>query len=244
MAEIYVFEALMTHFRNTIISWVLGSCLLLSVGCARIISPNRESGFQISGVVQLARVTGSTIRVYALLEDGSQGALLAETTTNSEGEYTVSVGTFSGHVLIESNGGTYTDEATGDVMTASALSAVVHSNEASNAAISPMSTLVKERLLELASTVPLASAKTMAVEEVAKVFGVVPEDVDAVPTNPVALVSSSTKATRAAMAIAAFSYLLKDFRNENNMAVGVADAMTVLADDLKDDGKVNGSLSS
>ena len=223
--------------------FLISGPLVFALGCARIITPDLRHGTQLSGVVQLARVSGAMIRVYALLEDGSKGSLLAEATTNAEGEYTVSVGSFSGHVLIESNGGTYLDEATGDTKAASALSAIVHSSAASDAAISPMSTLVKERIVALASGASIEAAKTVATNEVARLFGVLPEDLAVLPTSATALVGTDAKATRAAMGIAAFSYFLNDFRM-NGSAVSVSDALDALSDDLKDDGKLNGSTSS
>jgi len=213
------------------------------VGCSKILSPS--GGNTLSGVVQLARVSGATISVFEMLSDGNKGSLLASTTTDSNGEYTVSLGTYSGSVIVESNGGTYNDEATGTTKTATTLSAIAGSSTASNAPITPMSHLVKERTIALlaTSTLTLSEAKAQAVSEVAGLFGVSAEDLSVTPTSATALSSLNTRATRAALGLAAFSYLLKDFRHAES-EVSVEDALSALAEDLKDDGRINGSTSS
>lgn len=214
------------------------------VGCSRIVSPGGSAGGNtLSGIVQLARVSGATISVFEMQSDGSKGPLLASTTTNSNGDYTVNLGKYSGHVIIESVGGSYSDEATGATKTASLLSAISEASSATNAPVTPMSTLVKERTLALLATSSLSEAKTQAVSEVAGLFGVSAEDLLVIPTSATALSSLNTRATRAALGLAAFSYFLKDFRHADS-EVSVDDALSALAEDLKDDGQINGSTSS
>ncbi|NBX75507.1 MAG: hypothetical protein EBQ92_03060 [Proteobacteria bacterium] len=230
-----------TNLGNYIKQSLCICVFLTNFGCSKILSPS--GGNTLSGVVQLARVSGATISVYEMLSDGSKGSLLASTTTDSNGEYTVSLGTYSGSVIIESVGGTYIDEATGSTKTASSLSALTDASAASNAPITPMSHLVKERTIALLATNTLSEAKTQAVSEVAGLFGVSAEDLSVTPTSATALSSLNTRATRAALGLAAFSYLLKDFRHSGS-AVSVEGALEALAEDLKDDGKINGSVTS
>jgi hypothetical protein len=228
--------------------WAISLPILfpLLISCSQIVSP--ESSLtqtnSITGVVQLARVSGATIRAYEMLEDGSKGELLAETTTNPNGEYTLSISKTISHVIIESIGGTYLDEATSQEKTAVTLSAVVDASAASNAPLTPMSTLVKERAIALlASSDSIEEAKTQALGDVARIFGVTPDDIEAIPTSPTAVSSSNKNETRAALGLAAFSYLMKDFQYAGN-SVTLEDAIEALRDDLVDDGIANGSTSS
>jgi hypothetical protein len=108
--------------------FVLGSILFLG-GCARIISPLSVSqSVTLSGVVQLARVSGASLRIYALSGSGVKGELLAETTTGSNGEYSVQLKNYSGLVIVESAGGTYKDEASGEMTAGSSLAAVAETS--------------------------------------------------------------------------------------------------------------------
>ena len=62
----------------------------------------------ISGSAVKGPVNGATVTV----KDASTGATLGSTTTGTGGTYSLSVA-FSGDVIVEVSGGTYTDEATG-----------------------------------------------------------------------------------------------------------------------------------
>ena len=62
----------------------------------------------ISGSAVKGPVAGATVTV----KDAATGATLGTTTTGTGGTYSLSVA-FSGDVVVEVNGGTYTDEATG-----------------------------------------------------------------------------------------------------------------------------------
>lgn len=213
--------------------------LAFAVGCSKILVPTSS----ISGVVQLARVSGATIKVFEMLEDGTKGELLTETTTNVNGEYTVSISKSISHVIIESVGGTYLDEASAQEKTAATLTAMVEAGAVSNAPVTPMSSLVKDRTVALlATSSSLTEAKAQALSEVAGIFGVTPGDIEAIPTAPNAMASSNMSATRAALGLAAFSYMMKDFQYGGE-TVSLEDALEALAEDIKDDGKANGSIS-
>jgi len=66
-----------------------------------------SSGTTISGNVVKGPVTGATVSV----KNAATGALLGSTTTVADGAYSLAV-PFSGDVIVEVLGGTYTDEAT------------------------------------------------------------------------------------------------------------------------------------
>ncbi|MBC7381168.1 MAG: hypothetical protein H7346_27535 [Burkholderiaceae bacterium] len=67
----------------------------------------------ITGAAVKGPVNGATVNVYRIDAGGVKGALLATTTTGAGGSYSVTLTGYTGDVLIEVTGGTYTDEATG-----------------------------------------------------------------------------------------------------------------------------------
>jgi hypothetical protein len=72
-----------------------------------------SSATVVSGVVSKGPITGATVVVYAVT-GGAKGAELGRfTPTPASGAYSVNIGSYVGPVLVESTGGTYTDEATG-----------------------------------------------------------------------------------------------------------------------------------
>lgn len=219
--------------------------LVLSFGCSSSNSTNSNNGNPgLSGVVQLARVSGATISVYAVSDSGEVGELLAQTTSDSDGAYSVSLGSYTGQVLVKSEGGVYTDEATNLPTTAATLYALVDSSEASTAPVTPISTLIKERTLALVTGgSSIEEAHDLSEAYVASMFGIEVADLSVLPASPTAIVATDESATRAALALAAFSHLMDDMLHNGN-PVSVEDALEALADDLKDDGKANGSVAS
>lgn len=76
-----------------------------------------------SGVASAGLVRNGVVKVYGVSAvDGAKGALLASTTTDATGSYSLSLGSYIGAVLVELEGGAggvskYTDEATGTEVT-------------------------------------------------------------------------------------------------------------------------------
>jgi hypothetical protein len=67
----------------------------------------------VNGVVSKGPLNGSTVCAYAI-SGGAMGAQIGScSTTNSTGNYSINLGTYTGPVLFQATGGTYVDEATG-----------------------------------------------------------------------------------------------------------------------------------
>lgn len=73
----------------------------------------------ISGTASNGPLAGGTIMAFAI-NNGTMGAQLASGATDTEGNFTMSLGNYSGSVMLQINGGTYTDLATGTTMTMTA----------------------------------------------------------------------------------------------------------------------------
>lgn len=66
----------------------------------------------ITGTAVKGPVNGATVTAYAI-NNGLMGAQIGTGTTDAEGNFSVSIGAYSGPVMLRMSGGTYTDEATG-----------------------------------------------------------------------------------------------------------------------------------
>ena len=69
----------------------------------------------LSGVVTKGPVGGATVTAYGI-SAGQPGARIGSAGTNAEGNFSLSIGTYAGPVMLQVSGGTYTDEARGTSM--------------------------------------------------------------------------------------------------------------------------------
>ncbi len=70
----------------------------------------------ITGTAVKGPVNGATVTAFAI-NNGLMGVQIGTGPTDAQGNFTVSIGAYSGPVMLRMNGGTYTDEATGVSMT-------------------------------------------------------------------------------------------------------------------------------
>ena len=70
----------------------------------------------VSGTVFNGPMTQATVTAYAI-DNGVAGARIASVATDGQGNFTMPLGSYSGAVMLQMSGGTYTDEATGTTMT-------------------------------------------------------------------------------------------------------------------------------
>jgi hypothetical protein len=75
-----------------------------------------SSNGMMSGAVFNGPMTQATVTAYAVT-GGMKGAQIASTAIGAQGTFSIAIGTYSGPVMLQVSGGTYTDEATGTVMT-------------------------------------------------------------------------------------------------------------------------------
>ncbi len=70
----------------------------------------------IMGTTVKGPVNGATVTAYAI-NNGVMGFQIGAATTDAQGNFTMSIGDYSGPVMLRMSGGTYTDEAIGATMT-------------------------------------------------------------------------------------------------------------------------------
>jgi len=109
-----------------VIGLVSGACIaatLLLAACGSGGSDTTGAGTNppgvsygsISGTAVKGSVSGATVVAYAI-NDGSLGSQIASGNTDSQGNFNLSIGNYTGPVMLQMHGGTYTDEATGSSM--------------------------------------------------------------------------------------------------------------------------------
>ncbi|NBX81599.1 hypothetical protein EBQ90_00700 [bacterium] len=252
-----------------IVGSLLGlSILLVTVGCtkgsqqsatdASIEAPteaNAVPSITINGIVQLAPVKNESVRAYKLNADGTiDSAVVAETTTQDDGSFTLRVPEGTGPLVIKTLGeGTHLDEALQTEKSACVLGAVVDPAQSTQVPVTPVSTLAQARAQELmgASGKTFEEAKSQAESEVASKFDMEASDLLELPVSPYAIATMSgeektekAKSIKVARRLAILSYFVKDFSLQGLAeAEKLATVIEALQADFKDDGKFNGSVS-
>ena len=111
------------------ITLLIGSMSILS-GCGSgggtnsITTPGENGGTtgatgMISGTAVKGPISGGAVTAFAVT-NGSMGMQLASGTTDSQGNFTMSIGDYAGPIMLQMSGGTYVDEATGATVTMAA----------------------------------------------------------------------------------------------------------------------------
>ncbi|MHB8845254.1 MAG: hypothetical protein ACYC7L_10985 [Nitrospirota bacterium] len=186
----------------------------------------------ISGSAFAAPIAGATVVV---LDSTGTTTIAGPVTTGSDGTYSVSLplSELTSTLIITATSGTFIDEATGASTPAKELAAYVTGGSLSaggSVHLDPSSTIIARLVRDYGRTHADAKAAFIAA------FGYAP-DLSTPPLN--APSSSATAAQRlAALRAMAFSQLTKDMGLNPDMQF---DLIAALADDLADDGTVNGS---
>jgi hypothetical protein len=105
----------------------------------------------ISGTASKGPVNGATVTAFAI-NNGTMGAQIGSGSTDAQGNFSMAIGSYSGPVLLQMSGGTYTDEATntsmtmhaGDVMT-SVIPSVTAGSTMTGIQITPLTSMAQTR---------------------------------------------------------------------------------------------------
>lgn len=79
-------------------------------------SPSTPTTGTLTGTASKGPVSRATVTAYAI-QNGVKGAGLGSATTNADGNFAITMQPYSGAVMLQVHGGSYTDEATGTHMT-------------------------------------------------------------------------------------------------------------------------------
>lgn len=207
--------------------------VMIIASCGGSDSPPADSTTTtIAGSVFAAPVAGATVVV---LDSSGTTTIAGPVVTGSDGTYSVSLplSELTSTLIVTSASGTFIDEATGASTPAKELAAYVTGGSLSaggSVHLDPSSTIIARLVRNYGRTHADAKAAFSAA------FGYIP-DLSTPPLN--APSSSATAAQRlAALRAMAFSQLAKDLGLVPEVQF---DLIAALADDLADDGNLNGS---
>ena len=198
----------------------------------------------ISGNAVKGPLSGATVSAYGL-SNGTAGSALASAKTDAHGAFALSVGGYSGPVMLRLTGGTYTDEATGSMMSmasSDAMTAVLANMAAGSAAsgvqMTPLTSMAQAMAEHMAGG--MTSANIATANAAVGAYFMVHDILYTPPMNPLVAGSGSAAApamTNYGMTLAAMSQYAKN--------VGMPVSASLVADMMADasDGTMDGTAS-
>jgi hypothetical protein len=199
----------------------------------------------ISGTAVKGPVGGGTVTAYAVT-NGTMGMKLASGTTDPQGNFNLSIGTYSGPVMLQMSGGTYVDEATGatvtmapgDVMTA-VMTSLSTGTTVTGIQITPLTSMAQAMANNMAGG--MSDANINAANTAMGNYFIVNDILHTQPMNPLVSGSGSTTTQdmkNYGMAIAAMSQSAKDMGMTSSSSM-----VTAMMNDASD-GVLNGMMGS
>lgn len=203
------------------------------------------SNGMISGTAVKGPISGGTVTAYAIT-NGAIGMQLATGTTDSQGNFNMSIGDYSGVVMLQMSGGTYVDEATGatvsmepgDVMT-TVMTALSTGSTVTGIQITPLTSMAQAMAQNMSGGMTVTNIDA-ANTNVGNYF-MVSDILYTKPMNPL-VPGSGVGATQDminyGMAIAAMTQYAK-----NNGMTSSSGIVTVMMNDASD-GVLNGMMAN
>ena len=212
-------------------------------------SSNQASG-SISGVVSAGPINGATVTAYSLNANGSQGSQIATTTSDSNGNYTLSMSAQSGPVLIVVSGGSYVEEASGSTVSmgsAKIRTTLPSTTNGQQVGVTPLTEIATQNALALMaanSTTSAAAIINSSNSTVASAMGL--SDITLPPANPTqpATAESSSAAAQYAVVLASISQMAKTASTANSTTINSLDMMQALATTFTYNGNFNAAVGS
>lgn len=201
------------------------------------------TGGIIGGTGFKGPVGNATVTAYAV-SSGSPGAQVGTATTDASGKFSVAIGNYSGPVMLQLSGGTYTDEATGatmsmaagDVMTA-VLPTVAAGASISGIQITPLTSMAQTAAQHLSGG--MTDANIASANTAVGAYFSVSDILHVAPMNPLVAGSGSTGSQDSinyGMAMAAMS----QFAKGQGMTVSSAFVTAMMND--SSDGMMDGKM--
>ena len=209
-------------------------------------SPPTMMNAMVSGTVFNGQVSKATVKAYAV-NGGTVGAQIASVATDSLGNFSLPLGSYTGAVMLQMSGGTYTDEATNTTMTmaASDVMTAVMPTVASGANvtgiwITPVTSMAQTRALALTGGMTDANINA-ANNALGNYFSVTASILTTQPMNPLVAGSgtgASSDTSNYGISIAAMSQYAKTLG-----IVISSNLVTAMMNDASD-GVMNGKMGA
>ncbi len=153
----------------------------------------------VGGTVFNGTMNNATVMAYAV-SGGTMGAQLASGTTNSAGGFSISVGAYSGPVMLKMTGGSYANLATGTTMTMSAgdfmtavISTIASGTTVTGIHMTPLTSMAQARAQ--AMTGGMTDANIAAANTAVGNYFMVSDILQTTPMNAAVVGSGSTATT-------------------------------------------------
>lgn len=189
----------------------------------------------VSGVAAKGLISGGTVNVFAVDQSGAISASPMGTgSTNPDGSYSVSVGPYSGALLVRVTGGTYKDESASPTAPPVPLpmplrAAVANASGNVSVSVTPITELA---VVKAGSTSLPPAAITSANTLVSNIF-----KVDSISTKPVA--PTTTGFTGATQAQKDYTLLLAGISQLASQSGGLQAALAPMSSDIVTSGKLS-----
>jgi hypothetical protein len=187
------------------------------------------SSASVRGTAFNGPVSTATVKAFAV-SDGAPGAQIASTTTDGQGGFTMTLGSYSGPVMLQVSGGSFTDEATGTIMTmggsdvmSAALAMVGPGANATGIWITPLTSMAQTRAMGM--TGGMTDANISAANSAMGSYFSVGDILHTQPMNPVvagAGAAASQDANNYGVTLAAMSKLAMGLNMANSSAIVTA----------------------
>jgi len=211
-------------------------------------SSTSSGGEVVSGTAVKGLVSGATVIAYAISANGIRGSQIGSGQTDGQGNFSMSVGNYSGPIMLQMSGGNYMDEATGsqmnmysnDVMTC-VISSISANSTVSGIQMTALTSMAQSLALNMPSGMN-PSNMTQANHSVGDYFGVN----DILTTRPMDPTAAGSGANAAAdmrnygMILAAMSQYAKGLGMPQSS--GMVTAMMNDASDGRMDGMMGGGM--
>lgn len=208
-----------------------------------------SGGTGISGAVTKGPLANAIVNAYGIA-GGQPGAQIGSTTTDANGNYTMSIGAYTGPVMLQVSGGSYKDEATGSVLSmapgdvmAAVVPSVAPGATISGIQITPVTSMAQARAQQMAGG--MTESNITAVNTAMGNYFSVSDILHVQPMNPLVPGSGSNASGDArnyGMTIAAMSQYAKSLNMANTSAL-VTSMMSDASDGMMDGKKGSSSIS-
>ncbi len=218
-------------------------------GSSTAVTPGtpRTQGAQgmLGGAAIKGPVSGATVTAYGIMS-GMTGTEIASAMTDSQGNFTMTIGSYSGPMLLTMSGGTYIDEATGttmsmaagDMMTA-AVPSISSGETITGIQMTPLTAMAQTMAEHI--TGGMTAANIAAANTAVGNYFMVNDILHTPPMNPLVSGSGSTATQdmiNYGMALAAISEYAKE------MGMTSSSAMVAAMMDDSSDGVMNGMMGA
>ena len=197
-------------------------------------------------MVSAGPLNHATVKLYLLKSNGAIGNLIATTTTDANGGYSLLVAAQSTPVILVASGGTYIEEGSGETVTmgsAQLRTVLPYVNSGQKVGVTPLTEIAAQTVIASAasnSTTALSLVVRSTNAKVASAMGLT--DITIPPANPnsSAALAQSTQAAAYALVLGGLSTIAQSSGSSGTGYLNSLDVMQALATSFA----YNGSLSS